>query len=102
MKQKASPQELLSKYVVRGKIRLKGICEGLSPKQRKILVYGISTIYLLCSLFMIAQFFVTPKSSDLPIPKNEHLDSPINKSHSIDYHQLNTIPQLWTRNNKTN
>ena len=102
MKQKASPQELLSKYVVRGKIWLKGLCEGLSPKQRKIFVYGISTIYLLCSLFMIAQFFVTPKSSDLPIPKNEHLDSPINKSHSIDYDQLNTIPQLWTRNNKTN
>lgn len=102
MKQKASPQELLSKYVVCGKIWLKGICEGLSPKQRKILVYGISAIYLLCSLFMIAQFFVTPKSSDLPIPKNEHLDRPALQQQDTEYQQLKPIPQLWIRNNKTN
>ena len=97
-----SPQRMLRRWIIRGKLWLKQQCERLSTKQRKVLVYGISLVYLLCSLFMIAQFFVTPHATALPIPKNEHLDSPINKSHSIDYHQLNTIPQLWIRNNKTN
>ena len=97
-----SPQRMLRRWTILGKLWLKQQCERLSTKQRKTLVYGISLVYLLCSLFMIAQFFVTPHTTALPIPKNEYLDSPINKSHSIDYHQLNTIPQLWTKNNKTN
>ena len=71
-----SPQRMLRRWIIRGKLWLKQQCERLSTKQRKVLVYGISLVYLLCSLFMIAQFFVTPHATALPIPKNEHLDRP--------------------------
>ena len=71
-----SPQRMLRRWLIRGKVWLKQQCERLSTKQRKTLVYGISLVYLLCSLFMIAQFFVTPHATALPIPKNEHLDRP--------------------------
>ena len=51
---------------------------------------------------MIAQFFVTPQATALPIPKNEHLDRPILQQQDTEYQQLKPIPQLWIRNNKTN
>ena len=93
---------MLRRWIIRGKVWLKQQCERLSTKQRKVLVYGISLVYLLCSLFMIAQFFVTPHATALPIPKNEHLDRPALQQQDTEYQQLKPIPQLWTRNNKTN
>ena len=97
-----SPQRMLRRWIIRGKLWLKQQCERLSTKQRKVLVYGISLVYLLCSLFMIAQFFVTPYATALPIPKNEHLDRPALQQQDTEYQQLKPIPQLWIRNNKTN
>lgn len=59
-------------------------CDRLSPKARKRLVYGISAAYLLCSLAMIAQFFL-PKAEEprLPIPTNQFIDSSI-RSFGVD------------------
>ena len=93
---------MLRSWIIRGKVWLKQQCERLSTKQRKTLVYGISLVYLLCALFMIAQFFVTPYATALPIPKNEHLDRPALQQQDTEYQQLKPIPQLWIRNNKTN
>ena len=51
---------------------------------------------------MIAQFFVSPHATALPIPKNEHLARPALQQQDTEYQQLKPIPQLWIRNNKTN
>ncbi|MDO4708000.1 MAG: hypothetical protein Q4A61_06250 [Porphyromonadaceae bacterium] len=53
-------------------------CDRLSLKARKRLVYGISVAYLLCSLAMIAQFFL-PKEEEprIPIPEGQLIDAPI-------------------------
>ncbi|MDO4707940.1 MAG: hypothetical protein Q4A61_05935 [Porphyromonadaceae bacterium] len=68
-------------------------CDRLSPKARKRLVYGISAAYLLCSLAMIAQFFL-PKAEEpqLPIPKGQLIDTPI-QTKGLDSlgHRLSTI-----------
>lgn len=70
-------------------------CDRLSPKARKRLVYGISTAYLLCSLAMIAQFFL-PKEEEprLPIPKGQLIDTPI-QTQGLDSlsHRFSTITQ---------
>lgn len=52
-------------------------CNKLTTKQRKIIVYGLSLVYLICSIVMIAQLFLPQKEEALPIPKGELLDSPI-------------------------
>lgn len=53
-------------------------CNSLSPKARKRLVYGISALYLLASLAMIAQLFLPAKEEPrLPIPKGQLIDTPI-------------------------
>lgn len=71
-------------------------CERLTIRQRKTVVYGLSFVYLICSLWMIAQFFLPPKEKKLPIPKGKLLDSPIrtdstlHKLHGnyyLQYHQ---------------
>lgn len=89
------------RWIRQSKLGLRRKCERLSTKQREALVYGISGLYLLCSLLMIAQFFVSPKATELPIPKNEHFKGAPNPIAPSDNQQLKPIPQLWTRNNKT-
>ena len=42
---------------------LKRQCDRLSPLQRKIAVFGLSLIYLCCSLGMIVRFFATSDNS---------------------------------------
>ncbi len=68
-------------------------CDRLSPKARKRLVYGISAAYLVCSLAMIAQFFL-PKEEEprLPILKGQLIDTPI-QTKGLDSlgHRLSTI-----------
>ena len=59
---------LLSHHYLRFHLWLRHRCERLTIRQRKEIVYGLSFIYLLCSLWMIAQFFLPPKKEKLPIP----------------------------------
>ena len=68
---------LLSRHYLRFHLWLRHRCERLTIKQRKEIVYGLSFIYLLCSLWMIAQFFLPPKKEKLPIPTGKLTDSPI-------------------------
>ena len=68
---------LLSRHYLRFHLWLRHRCERLTIRQRKEIVYGLSFIYLLCSLWMIAQFFLPPKKEKLPIPTGKLTDSPI-------------------------
>ena len=68
---------LLSRHYLRFHLWLRHRCERLMIRQRKEIVYGLSFIYLLCSLWMIAQFFLPPKKEKLPIPMGKLTDSPI-------------------------
>ena len=56
-------------------------CDQLSPKARQYVVYGISLLYLACSLMMLAQvFFPGQEARQLPIPRRQHLDAPLRPS----------------------
>ena len=68
---------LLSRHYLRFHLWLRHRCERLTIRQRKEIVYGLSFIYLLCSLWMIAQLFLPPKKEKLPIPTGKLTDSPI-------------------------
>ena len=68
---------LLSRQYLRFHLWLRHRCERLTIRQRKEIVYGLSFIYLLCSLWMIVQFFLPPKKEKLPIPMGKLTDSPI-------------------------
>ena len=68
---------LLSRQYLRFHLWLRHRCERLTIRQRKEIVYGLSFIYLLCSLWMIVQFFLPPKKEKLPIPTGKLTDSPI-------------------------
>ena len=68
---------LLSRHYLRFHLWLRHRCERLTIRQRKEIVYGLSFIYLLCSLWMIVQFFLPPKKEKLPIPTGKLMDSPI-------------------------
>ena len=68
---------LLSRQYLRFHLWLRHRCERLTIRQRKAIVYGLSFIYLICSLWMIAQFFFPPKKEKLPIPTGKLTDSPI-------------------------
>lgn len=68
-------------------------CDRLSPKARRRLVYGISSAYLLCSLAMIAQFFLPQEEEPrLAIPKGQLIDTPI-QTKGLDSlgHRLSTF-----------
>ena len=68
---------LLSRQYLRFHLWLRHRCERLTIRQRKAIVYGLSFIYLIYSLWMIAQFFLPPKKEKLPIPTGKLTDSPI-------------------------
>ena len=77
---------LLSRHYLRFHLWLRHRCERLTIRQRKEIVYGLSFIYLLCSLWMIAQFFLPPKKEKLPIPTGKLTDSPIRTDSTL--HEL--------------
>ena len=57
---------------------LRARCDRLSPKARRYVVYGISMLYLACSLMMLVQvFFPRQEARQLPIPRRQHLDAPL-------------------------
>lgn len=68
---------LLARHYLRLHLWLRHRCEKLTIRQRKEIVYGLSLVYLICSLWMIMQFFLPPKEEELPIPKGKLMDSPI-------------------------
>ena len=60
---------------------LRAYCDRLSPRTRRRLVYGISVLYLTCSLVMIAQVFFPRKAAQQPpIPRYQYLDVPLRPS----------------------
>lgn len=67
----------LARHYLRLHLWLRHRCEKLTIRQRKEIVYGLSLVYLICSLWMIMQFFLPPKEEELPIPKGKLMDSPI-------------------------
>ena len=77
---------LRSRHYLRFHLWLRHRCERLTVRQRKEIVYGLSFIYLLCSLWMIAQFFLPPKKEKLPIPMGKLTDSPIRTDSTL--HEL--------------
>ncbi|MDK7763982.1 hypothetical protein QP580_11240 [Prevotella bivia] len=80
---------LLGKYYVRAHLWLRHRCDGLSIRQRKIVVYGLSTIYFIGSCVMIAQFFLPHDKEELPIPKmGKLIDSPV-RTDSLHRHIIN-------------
>lgn len=100
MKRVSSPQVLLRSKLLQVKLHLKKQCDSLSPRQRKGLVYGLSAVYLVCSLWMIAQFFL-PQQESLPIPKGRmmdssiHADSTLTELHGKFYLQHHQIPNNY-------
>src|SRR3712207_7621969 len=78
---------LLARHYLRLHLWLRHRCERLTIRQRKEIVYGLSFVYLVCSLWMIAQFFLPPKVEKLPIPKGKLMDrdrksTRLNSSHA--------------------
>ena len=65
----------LTRYYLVAHLWLRHRCERLTTKQRKVIVYGLSLVYLVCSIVMIAQFFLPQKEEVLPIPTGELMDS---------------------------
>ncbi|WP_373724473.1 hypothetical protein [Bacteroides heparinolyticus] len=68
---------LLARYYLKLHLWLRHRCDRLTIRQRKVIVYALSLVYLVCSIWMIAQFFLPQKGEALPIPTGELLDSPI-------------------------
>lgn len=77
---------LLSRHYLRLHLWLRHRCERLTIRQRKAVVYGLSLVYLVCCLWMIAQFFLPQKKDRLSIPKGRLLDSPIRTDSTL--HEL--------------
>lgn len=73
-------------------------CDRLTIRQRKVIVYGLSFVYLVCSIGMIAQLFMPPKEEKQPIPKGKLMDSPI-RTDSLLAHHTNYIHHLAYNNN---
>lgn len=67
----------LARHYLRLHLWLRHRCEKLTIRQRKEIVYGLSLVYLICSLWMIAQFFLPHKEERLSIPKGTIIDSNI-------------------------
>lgn len=80
---------LLSRHYLRLHLWLRHWCERLTIRQRKAIVCGLSFVYLICCLWMIAQFFLPPKEERLSIPKGTIIDSNI--------HTDNVFIQLYQR-----
>ena len=71
----------LIKYYLSAHLWLHHRCDRLSMKQRRLIVYGLSLVYFICSCVMIAQFFLPHGKEELAIPKGKMMgkiiDSPI-------------------------
>lgn len=74
-----------ARHYLRLHLWLRHWCERLTIRQRKTVVYGLSFVYLICCLWMIAQFFL-PQKERLSIPKGRLLDSPIRTDSTL--HEL--------------
>ena len=88
----------LTRYYLVAHLWLRHRGERLTTKQRKVIVYGLSLVYLVCSIVMIAQFFLPQKEEVLPIPTGELMDSPIRKD-SLHAHYTNHIHHLAYNDN---
>lgn len=93
---KVTPFSMKRNYL-RLHLWLRKRCDQLTVRQRKVVVYGLSILYLICSLWMIAQFFLPQKEEEnrIVIPKGELMDSPIKTAgqpHDCLYdHSTNSI-----------
>ena len=67
---------LLARHYLRFHLWLRHRCDKLTIRQRKVIVYGLSLIYLTCTIVMIAQFFL-PQREKQPLSDGKLMDSPI-------------------------
>ncbi len=74
-------------------------CNRLTIRQRKVIVYGLSLVYLVCSIWMIAQFFLPQREEVLPFPTSQIVDSPIQRMDSLYAHPSNYIHHLAYNSN---
>ena len=74
---------LLARHYLRLHLWLRHRCDRLTVRQRKAIVYGLSLVYLICSLWMIAQFFLPQREEVLPFPTSQIVDSPIRRMDSL-------------------
>ena len=76
-----STRFFLYRYYLEVHYWLRAYCDRLSPKARRYVVYGISVLYLVCSLTMIAQVLFPRKAAQQPpIPRYQYLDVPLRPS----------------------
>ena len=67
-----------ARHYLRAHLWLRHRCDRLTARQRKLIVFSLSFVYLVCSLVMIVQFFLPHDKEELPIPKMGTLiDSPV-------------------------
>ena len=88
---------LLARYYLKLHLWLRHRCDRLTTKQRKFIIYGLSLVYLVCSIWMSAQFFLPQREEVLPFPTSEVVDSPIQTD---SLHRItDNIHQLVCKNN---
>lgn len=73
-------------------------CDRLTTTQRKVIVYGLSLVYLACSIVMVAQFFLPQREEVQPFPTSEIVDSPI-RTDSLYARPTNYIHHLACNSN---
>lgn len=87
-----------ARHYLRAHLWLRHRCDRLTARQRKLIVFSLSFVYLVCSLVMIAQFFL-PQKEELPIPAGRLMDSPIRKdSVSQGFYEKQYQPYYTTIN----
>ncbi|WP_333615794.1 MULTISPECIES: hypothetical protein [Bacteroidales] len=89
---------LLARHYLKLHLWLRRRCDKLTIRQRKVIVYGLSLVYLVCSIWMIVQFFLPQREEVLPIPTGELLDSPI-RTDSLYARPTNYIHHLAYNDN---
>lgn len=73
-------------------------CNKLTIRQRKVIVYGLSLVYLVCSIVMVARFFLPQREEVLTFPTSQIVDSPI-RTDSLYARPTNYIHHLAYNDN---
>ena len=78
---------LLARYYLKLHLWLRHRCDRLTVRQRKAIVYGLSLVYLVCSIWMIAQYFLPPKGGSTALPHERGGGQPHTNGQPSSYHR---------------
>ena len=96
----------LKQYYIKLSLWIRQLCGKLTNRQRQMSIYGLSFVYLICSLIMIVQIFLPQKKQSTFIPKNKLKDIPAQRDslniNNIEYNHLISNYLLWRINKKKN